>query len=234
MLKPWTFPAACILVSVVFWISPQAIGATIAPSSVQNIQWLTTDNSTRVIIEMDSDARYEQARIANPDRIYFDIFNAQLSREFLKRTIPVKNEVLKQIRVAQNRADLVRVVLDVAGTGNFSVSQLNNPFRIVLDLHAPSSANAGANPLLQSSASIPAQPESKTAAPPPPSGAAAELNSQEPSTSTEGSVIAEAAQIIGTMPQSSPVSVAEVNTFTPAAEGSAQLSSSIPLAPAAS
>ena len=47
------------------------------------------DNYTRIIIELGGQAKYQAARIADPDRIYFDIENARLSTELVHQPIEV-------------------------------------------------------------------------------------------------------------------------------------------------
>lgn len=109
-------------------------------SLVQKIRHWTTTDRTRVVIQMDREARYKNARLSNPDRIYFDVSDASLSHNLLNKTFPVGNEFLKRIRVGQNRSDTVRVVLDVAKIGDFSIFELHDPFRIVIDIHAGKTA----------------------------------------------------------------------------------------------
>jgi N-acetylmuramoyl-L-alanine amidase len=104
-------------------------------STVQNLRFWTTSEFTRVIIDMDGDATYENGRLFDPDRVYLDIPNSKLSHDMASRSYSIKDEMLKQIRVAQNRPDTVRVVLDVSDKTAFSVSELHNPFRIIIDLH---------------------------------------------------------------------------------------------------
>ncbi len=104
-------------------------------STIGNIRFWSTSDYTRVTIDMDSDTTYEKGRLVDPDRIYLDISNAKLSHDLANRSYNIKDSVLKQIRVAQNRPNMVRVVLDISPEAGFSISELHNPFRIVIDLH---------------------------------------------------------------------------------------------------
>src|SRR5207248_5064200 len=82
---------------------------------------------------------------------------------------------LKAVRVAQNRSDVVRVVLDVAKVKDYSVFELANPDRLVVDVYGPagktaamtaatSAAKPSAKPTVPAPvASTPAAPASKTA-----------------------------------------------------------------------
>ena len=52
-------------------------------SEVSRVRVWNADNYTRIIIELGGKAKYQAARISDPDRIYFDIDNAKLSSELL-------------------------------------------------------------------------------------------------------------------------------------------------------
>jgi N-acetylmuramoyl-L-alanine amidase len=119
---------------------PEPAKSTMAPnprpaslSTVQSIRFWSTSNYTRVIIDMDSDAKYVKQRLHDPNRVYFDISNSRLDRN-LTRDFTVGDEILQQVRVAQNRSDVVRIVFDIAAIGGLSVLELHDPFRIVIDL----------------------------------------------------------------------------------------------------
>jgi N-acetylmuramoyl-L-alanine amidase len=116
---------------------------TPAPGSIPRVRSITTaaaNGTTRIIIDIDHQVTYQSARIHNPDRIYFDISTARLSAQLAGRTIAVKNDLLTEIRVAQNQAGVVRVVFDIAGVQDYTASMLNNPPRLVVELHGQSQA----------------------------------------------------------------------------------------------
>src|SRR5690242_19606350 len=80
-------------------------------SEVSHVRIWNADNYTRIIIELGGQAKYQAARISDPDRIYFDIENARLSTELLHQPIEVPSGgYLKAVRVAQNRSDRKSVV----------------------------------------------------------------------------------------------------------------------------
>lgn len=120
-------------------------------SEVSRVRIWNADNYTRIIIELGGRAKYQAARVSDPDRIYFDIENARLSNELLHQPIEVPSgSYLKAVRVAQNRADVVRVVLDVAKVKDYSVFELADPDRLVVDVYdnarLPANSVAKANP----------------------------------------------------------------------------------------
>ncbi len=143
-------------------------------SEVSRVRVWNADNYTRIIIELGGKAKYQAARISDPDRIYFDIDNAKLSSELLHDPIEVPSGgYLKAVRVAQNRSDTVRVVLDVAKVKDYSVFELAGPDRLVVDVYGPgthdtattvSSAKAVGNSGADSGASANAKAAAKASA----------------------------------------------------------------------
>src|SRR5690242_2221402 len=90
---------------------PATPSATGEDSQVSRVRIWNADNYTRIIIELGGKAKYQAARISDPDRIYFDIENAKLSTDLLHQPIEVPpGSYLKAVRVAQNRSDRKSVV----------------------------------------------------------------------------------------------------------------------------
>ena len=112
--------------------APKAVQA--APSVVQSVRHWSTSDYTRVMIDLDSNALYTKGHLSNPDRIYFDISGAKLSSELGSHTLAVDDSFLNQVRISQNSSNAVRVVLDLLTKGDAAVSELHDPFRIVIDL----------------------------------------------------------------------------------------------------
>ncbi len=102
---------------------------------VTRLRHWSGDNFTRVVIDVDETVKWQSARISNPDRIYFDLYQAKLSSTLSGKTFEVAGGFLKAIRVAQNQTGVVRVVLDVDKVKDFSVFLLPNPHRLVVDVY---------------------------------------------------------------------------------------------------
>jgi N-acetylmuramoyl-L-alanine amidase len=104
--------------------------------SVQHIRCTLTPDGTEVVIDLEDTVQYVSGRIANPDRIYFDLHAARLSPALLRNKIRVSGDLLSQVRVAQNQGGVVRVVLDVNGVKDYAASLTRNPSRLVIELYA--------------------------------------------------------------------------------------------------
>src|SRR6266852_8026900 len=93
---------------------------------------------TRVTIDLEDLVQYASARIRNPDRIFFDLHAARMTPELARQNIHVEGDVLSAVRVAQNQAGIVRVVLNVNGVKDYTASLLSNPPQLVIDLYPDS------------------------------------------------------------------------------------------------
>jgi N-acetylmuramoyl-L-alanine amidase len=117
----------------------KAIVLSAASGRTQQIRKISAkalQNSTRVTIELESGVQYISGRIANPDRIYFDLQGAKLTPVLAHTKINTDGTLLGAVRVAQNPSSVVRVVLDVNGVTDYTASLLNNPSRLVIDLYS--------------------------------------------------------------------------------------------------
>jgi N-acetylmuramoyl-L-alanine amidase len=102
---------------------------------VQKIKTSLTPGSTEVVIELEDSVQYVSGRIANPDRIYFDLQAARLSPSVARGNVHVSGDLLTKVRVAQSQSGVVRVVLDVNGVKDYAASLLQNPSRLVIELY---------------------------------------------------------------------------------------------------
>jgi N-acetylmuramoyl-L-alanine amidase len=122
--------------------SPTVKSVPPATTFVQSIRHWSTSDYTRVIIDLDSTAHYSAKRLSNPDRLYFTISEAKLSNQMGAKILAVEDEFLKQIRISQNTPETVRVVLELSTKSDHTVSEMIDPFRIVVDLRRPGTTNA--------------------------------------------------------------------------------------------
>ena len=138
-------------------------GSDHSGAQISRIRSWNADTYTRIVIDVGAKVKYQAARIAGPDRIYFDIEGAKLSSDLLHRVIDVEGGgFLKTVRVAQNQAGVVRVVLEVNRVQDYSVFLLPDPYRLVVDVYGSSAAAEAA----ARTAAPPAGPTTADPAPP--------------------------------------------------------------------
>src|SRR5712664_427632 len=109
---------------------------------VRRIRAAANGDVTRVTIDLEDSVQYASGRIANPERIFFDLRAARLTPEVARGNIGVDGGLLTAVRVAQNHDGVVRVVLDVNGVKDYTASLTNNPPQLVIDLYGNSPAAA--------------------------------------------------------------------------------------------
>jgi N-acetylmuramoyl-L-alanine amidase len=109
---------------------------------VRRIRAAANGDATRVTIDLEDSVQYSSGRIANPDRIFFDLHAARLTTEVARGNIHVEGGLLSAVRVAQNHNGVVRVVLDVNGVKDYTASLVNNPPQLLIDLYGVSPAAA--------------------------------------------------------------------------------------------
>ena len=103
---------------------------------VRTITARAATDSARVTIDLEGSVQYVSGRVANPDRIYFDLHAARLAQPLLHKKIESASPLIAAIRTSQSRTGVVRVVLEVTGVVDYSASLLSNPSRLVIDLYA--------------------------------------------------------------------------------------------------
>jgi N-acetylmuramoyl-L-alanine amidase len=137
---------------------------------VTDIHTWNSADSTRIVVTLDDTIQYNVSRIASPDRIYFDLHKANLTPALAQKTITIENGLLKSVRLAQNKAGVVRLVMDVDGARDYSAYLVSNPYRLVIEVHAKpvntaqTAAGAGTSPTIPLTTTVlAAAPEKSTA-----------------------------------------------------------------------
>jgi N-acetylmuramoyl-L-alanine amidase len=141
-------------------LAATAAAPSTAPASVSDkvqvtgLRFLSSQQFTRVMLDLSQDAKFEVRRLKEdaakgiPPRIYIDISGARLAMS-AKEPVAVDDGLLRQVRVGQYSAEIVRVVLDMTSLRDHKVFILPDPYRLVVDLQgqkAPEVTNAKDEP----------------------------------------------------------------------------------------
>ncbi|MGO9084153.1 MAG: N-acetylmuramoyl-L-alanine amidase [Candidatus Sulfotelmatobacter sp.] len=102
---------------------------------VTGIRHWSTPDYTRVAIDLESEVKFASQRIANPDRIFFDLRDTKLASTLVGKSFDVDDGFLKKIRVAQFQPGRTRVVLEVDDLSDYDAFLLPNPYRLIVDIH---------------------------------------------------------------------------------------------------
>ncbi|MEW6321448.1 MAG: N-acetylmuramoyl-L-alanine amidase [Acidobacteriota bacterium] len=131
------------------------------PATLSAIDRVALPEAVRVTLTLDREVAYHEERIADPDRLFFDLRGVQLAADLVDAHRRFPSDVVREIRTGRHPDDTVRVVLDFQGVSRYSVFRLYNPFRLIIDAERlPGAAAAGAG------ASTPGRTPPSPAAPP--------------------------------------------------------------------
>ena len=121
-------------------VAPEEEGSPATPQEMSKFprvtsvrHWSSADSST-VVLDLEDQVQYEAHRLANPDRIYFDLHDTQLAPELVGKSIDIGDALLNRMRVAQPVAGMTRVVLETKANTTFSVSLEPNPYRLLVEV----------------------------------------------------------------------------------------------------
>ena len=101
---------------------------------LRRIRSASTADVTRVTIDLEDVVQYTSGRLVKPDRIFFDLHSARLTPEVAHEAVQVDGDLLTSVRVAQNHAEVVRIVLEVSGVKEYGAAISGNPPQLVIDL----------------------------------------------------------------------------------------------------
>ena len=116
-------------------------------SRLFSVRVLSSQTYSRVTMDLSHAVRYETHRLNEepskglPPRIYIDLFNTKLAMD-AKNPIAADDGVLRQLRVGQFTADVVRIVVDLATSAEHNASLLADPYRLVIDIQGQKPADA--------------------------------------------------------------------------------------------
>ncbi|HET7871861.1 MAG TPA: N-acetylmuramoyl-L-alanine amidase, partial [Terriglobales bacterium] len=100
-----------------------------------SIRHWSTPDYVRVVIDLEQEVTYQAGRVPRPDRIFFDLYGTKLASDLVGKSFDVETGFLHRIRVAQFKANMARVVLDVDDVAEYSAFLLPNPYRPIIDIH---------------------------------------------------------------------------------------------------
>jgi len=109
---------------------------------VTGVRHWSTPDYTRVAIDIERAVKFDSQRIANPDRIFFDLKDTKLASTLVGKTFDVDDGFLKKIRVAEFKPGRTRIVLEVDDLSSYDAFLLPNPYRLIIDIHGKQSRAA--------------------------------------------------------------------------------------------
>jgi N-acetylmuramoyl-L-alanine amidase len=132
-----TVVAGIMLCLMLFCLS--SFSSAAEKTEVNDIRFWSYPDYTRVVISLTEIPQYSRSRLANPDRLYFDIKNSRINKE-RQKTITVGNGMLKTVRAGQFNENTVRIVLDLDKMSDYKVISMEDPVRIIIDIYGQKQA----------------------------------------------------------------------------------------------
>ncbi len=105
---------------------------------VKNIRYWFDKDYIRLVADVTNSVKYKAFLLNGKShkRLVLDIYSAILPKNLItKHAIKLRNSIFQRIRYSQYQKDIVRIVLDARGIKDYRSFILENPFRIVLDVH---------------------------------------------------------------------------------------------------
>ena len=117
----------------------QASAVPTGPATVGAIHYWSDDNSTTVTVDLGALVFFDAQRLTGPDRVYFDLQQTHMPAKLQGRLIQVSvgQTFVKKIRVAERGPEVTRVVLETTPNCVYSAMIAPDPYRLVVNLHAP-------------------------------------------------------------------------------------------------
>jgi N-acetylmuramoyl-L-alanine amidase len=118
----------------------------------------------RITIELSREVAFRGDRVADPDRVFFDLSSSTLGGSVAADAESLEGRLVQSVRLGRHENNVTRVVLELDGRPRYSVFPLYDPFRLVIDVESDS-IPVEALPL--TTAVVPSPPAVEEAAPMP-------------------------------------------------------------------
>lgn len=93
------------------------------------------DDGTRIVLEMGDKTPLKYDRLQRPERLYIDLFGSQMAQALIRGVnLQIEDTLLSTARLAQNRGNKARLVLDLRRSVSFDAFWLSDPTRLVIDI----------------------------------------------------------------------------------------------------
>ena len=119
-------------------VPPKGVPAAAGTGTVSDMRYWSNPDYTRIAVSVDREVQFEYHQLpaikeaSVPPRLYIDIKGARMAPGV--KDIHIGDGLLKTARIAQYRADTVRVVLDMESIKDYKIFAFSDPFRIIIDV----------------------------------------------------------------------------------------------------
>lgn len=102
------------------------------------VQYWSSDNYTRIVIRASGPVTYTsklpEGNGKQPRKLLIDFAHSTIDKKY-QTPVAIKDNLLQQIRSEQLNQDTVRINLDIESISTYKIFSLNDPFRVIVDVH---------------------------------------------------------------------------------------------------
>lgn len=102
------------------------------------VQYWSSDNYTRIVIRASGPVTYTselpEGNGKQPRKLIVDFAHSIIDKKY-RSPVPIKDGLLQQILSEQLNPSTVRINLDIASISTYKIFSLNDPFRVIVDVH---------------------------------------------------------------------------------------------------
>jgi N-acetylmuramoyl-L-alanine amidase len=130
--------------------APLSSRATKSKVLVTGLGSTSSDGYARITVELSQEARFEVRQLPDASgkgapRVYVDIFGARLALAS-KGPVELDEKLVRQVRIGQYSAEVVRVVLDLQNRTAHNAFMVSDPHRLIIDVAGEKTAKASYQP----------------------------------------------------------------------------------------
>lgn len=105
-------------------------------ATIRRVSVLPLPRGDRLVIELDREVLFTSERIADPDRVFFDLRLADFASPVQTAAEGLAGSRVRGVRLGRQDGRTARIVLELAGAPTHSVFQMYHPHRMVIDIES--------------------------------------------------------------------------------------------------
>jgi hypothetical protein len=128
-----------ILLSLVVLVARMPVSASDVPSGAHllGVHFYSQSDYSRLVIDLSANVRYKVGHLTNPERVYLDFPQTEVSAGLNTKPIAIQNGLIDQVRIGTSQGSVTRVVLDLAMPVRYRISKAENPARMLIEISRP-------------------------------------------------------------------------------------------------
>ena len=131
--------AVCMLAGLPYLWCSAAPARAADPNRLTDIRYWSAPTYTRIVLDLEQEAKFESFTLADPHRIVVDVL--AVAPKVPKGQLVINDRIVKQVRAAGSGSDRVRIVIDLDQKSEHTIFSMGaiepKPPRLVIDISRP-------------------------------------------------------------------------------------------------